>query len=968
MATLISPGIDVQITDESFYGTAGAGTIPLIVIATASNKLSPSGTGYAPYTVPSEAGKLFIATSQRELIQNFGNPKFYSVQGTQLHGYELNEYGLHAAYQYLGVSNRVMVLRADVDLAQLEPSDTAPRGEPVPGTYWLDTSETEWGLFQSNGNSLPGSAWVNRSVLVLSEGQVTVGGVPQTAVGTDGQFAIVVANTANKFFEKTAGAWNEIGSAAWKAAHPTIVRSAVPVSPATEGATFFINGTEITVDAAGTVASIAGLITTAAISNITATVSNGALVITNTAGGNITIAAGTTPGAGTPALTTLGISAKTYKGVEVKRTNDAQYPANSVSGDIWIKGAEPNKGMKWKVKFYNAGVQQWIVMTAQPFPYDSTKSDGDATKDLAAFQAMGVPSTGVVYVGYDNTTGVQTLRRWSGSRWEDLVYEASATEPSSEAEDGTMWFSTDFRTDFMVSNGEKWEGYRVRYPFTDPEGCFLSGSAPLTQSDGTPLVDNDLWIDTTDLENYPALYRYDATALRWKRVDVTDQTTPFGIIFADMRQDSGTDFTNRPVGSTYVFNSEKIEDLLVSDFVDPDAPDPRTVPSGMLCMNTRYSTYNVKEWKPRWFKDGNFDPNTDYTQDTYTVGGNGGASDYVFPALGSAGRWVTKSGNKLDGSPYMGRKAQRVIVTRAMSAVVQNNEDLLSEFVYFNLMAAPGYPEMVDELMNVNLLQKEVAFIVADTPPRLKPQATAIKRWAKNENLAGSTGEDGLATAYTYLGVYYPWGLSTNVDGSEIMIPPSTIALRTMAYNDQVAYPWFAPAGFQRGLVTNATSVGYLTDEGEFKPVLLNPGQRDTLYENKINPIAFIPNRGLVVYGQKTLHPLESALDRVNVARLANYLKYNLDNLMKPFLFEQNDQQTRDSARLTVERFLSGLITLRALEDYAVLCDETNNTPARRDRNELWVDILIKPIKAIEFIYVPVRIRNSGDTLTLAGV
>ena len=116
------------------------------------------------------------------------------------------------------------------------------------------------------------------------------------------------------------------------------------------------------------------------------------------------------------------------------------------------------------------------------------------------------------------------------------------------------------------------------------------------------------------------------------------------------------------------------------------------------------------------------------------------------------------------------------------------------------------------------------------------------------------------------------------------------------------------------------------------------------------------------MFGQKTLSPLVSALDRINVARLANYLKYNLDNAMKPFLFEQNDQQTRDSARLVVERFMKNLVTLRALEDFAVLCDESNNTPERRDRNELWVDVLIKPLKSIEFIYIPVRVLASGAT------
>jgi phage tail sheath protein FI len=199
------------------------------------------------------------------------------------------------------------------------------------------------------------------------------------------------------------------------------------------------------------------------------------------------------------------------------------------------------------------------------------------------------------------------------------------------------------------------------------------------------------------------------------------------------------------------------------------------------------------------------------------------------------------------------------------------------------------------------------------------------------------------------------------------MVPPSMIALRTIAYNDQVAYPWFAPAGFNRGLVTGVSSVGYLTSEGEYAPVTLNQGQRDVLYSNRINPIAYIPGRGLVVYGQKTLNPVTTALDRINVARLINYLKYNLDILAKPFMFEPNDQQTRQNAQTTVSAFMQTLQTLRAVYDFAVVCDESNNTPERIDRNELWIDIAIKPEKAIEFIYIPIRILNTGDPLPGGG-
>jgi phage tail sheath protein FI len=271
-------------------------------------------------------------------------------------------------------------------------------------------------------------------------------------------------------------------------------------------------------------------------------------------------------------------------------------------------------------------------------------------------------------------------------------------------------------------------------------------------------------------------------------------------------------------------------------------------------------------------------------------------------------------------------------------------------------------------MIALNVDKKEIAFIVADTPSTLPPNGTAFVNWANNSANAASNGPDALVSSTPYGAVYYPWGLSTNLDGSEVMVPASMIALRTIAYSDQVSFPWFAPAGFNRGLVTGVSSVGYLTPEDEYDPVILNQGQRDVLYQNKINPIAFIPGRGLVVYGQKTLSPVSSALDRINVARLINYLKYNLDNLAKPFLFEPNDDQTRTNVQSTFDSFMQTLVTLRALYDYAVVCDTSNNTPERIDRNELWIDIAIKPVKAIEFIYIPIRILNTGDPLPGGGV
>ena len=209
--------------------------------------------------------------------------------------------------------------------------------------------------------------------------------------------------------------------------------------------------------------------------------------------------------------------------------------------------------------------------------------------------------------------------------------------------------------------------------------------------------------------------------------------------------------------------------------------------------------------------------------------------------------------------------------------------------------------------------------------------------------------------------MYYPAGFSSDNAGNNIVVPASHMALRTIVLNDQVAFPWFAPAGTRRGGVSNATSSGYITSEGEFKSVALNTGQRDTLYTNKINPITFLSGAGLVVFGQKTRARNASALDRVNVARLVVYLRGQLELLAKPYLFEPNDANTRRNAKATFDGFLSNILTQRGVYDFAVVCDETNNTPARIDANELYIDVAIEPTKAAEFIYIPIRIVNTGE-------
>ena len=184
----------------------------------------------------------------------------------------------------------------------------------------------------------------------------------------------------------------------------------------------------------------------------------------------------------------------------------------------------------------------------------------------------------------------------------------------------------------------------------------------------------------------------------------------------------------------------------------------------------------------------------------------------------------------------------------------------------------------------------------------------------------------------------------------------------TIIRSDEVSYPWLAPAGTRRGVVDNATQLGYIdAATGEFQPLSVSQSLRDILYEHNVNPITYIPGIGITNFGNKTSTTVTTALDRINVARLVAFLRGRLEEIGKLYLFEPNDQITRNEITNTCNSLMVDLIAKRAIYDYLVVCDLSNNTPARIDRNELWVDIAIEPVKAVEFIYIPLRIKNTGE-------
>ena len=541
---------------------------------------------------------------------------------------------------------------------------------------------------------------------------------------------------------------------------------------------------------------------------------------------------------------------------------------------------------------------------------------------------------------YSAPSGDAANYDFHASNWKILTYTAGANAPTALTTDGRLWYSSIVdEVDILVHDGTTWKGYQNVYTDASPDGPIVSATEPTQQSDTTPLVTGDIWVSTADLENYPQVYKYNADLAKWIALDEADQTTEDGILFADARfGTSGGTATAAPSGT--------IKEMLVSDHLDTDCPDPALYPKGMLLWNLRRSGFNVKKFVRNY---------VDLTAKNIRMGD-------VSQALYYPHRWVTESANQVDGAGSFGRKAQRKVIVQALQAMVNSNQDIRDdESRLFNVMACPSYPELIGEMVALNNDRGLTAFIVGDSPVRLKSDATTINDWGSNVNLAVEDNDRGLVTRDEYLGVFYPSLFTSDNAGNNVVVPPSHGILRTLALSDQVSFPWFAPAGTRRGGITNASAAGFVDAEGEFKSIALNEGQRDTLYSLNVNPITFLTGAGLVNFGQKTRARNASALDRINVARLVIFLRSQLKKLAKPYIFEPNDKITRDEIKAQVDSLMLELVSQRALYDFLVVCDESNNTPARIDRNELYVDIAIEPVKAVEFIYIPLRLKNTGE-------
>lgn len=1156
--SLVSPGVQVTVIDESNYAPTAVGTTPFILMATAQDKTNASGT-IATGTTKDNAGKVFNVGDQRSLVSLFGLPEFpIDASGNRIYGSELAEYGLFSAHNALSSISSCYVMRADVDLAQLQARETRPLAKAAGGTLWLDTSITSWGLFEWDSEEQ--IFLRKRPIFLHTDDQVTAG-VPKSSFGNIGDYVIVGSNENNPLYYKNySNSWVLVGSTSWQQSVPTVQANTSNITSITPGHAVRINGYTITatgtsdaalVDAVSGIPGVSAALINGAFSlfatatsdsdgesiasvtvggtatgktagtypatisapNViggiqatgTVVVSAGGAIatftVTNAGSGytsipTITVPAANAGGTGTftftaeltadsndgkisladvgagSILATLGISPGVYARPMVQFSKHSSVPQwKSINntprpaGSIWVKTTNFNNGANVSTYRRNSVTEQWDLVPSLVYSNDQdaifnldptrgglgiarnslytqydvnengtvtykiyTRFNTGATtavgttanpsltaadtftiqvsqigsngltapvtvtvpaspnntaaglvtqilaKNIANVSAT-VTSSGNVQISH-NTGGAIILKETTGTPLADCGITSDIvnvrdsisnglivsnwvvpfspaiieqpTEPTAVPDDNTLWFySGILEADILINENNVWKGYRnvsgdargYNLTNTDINGPIFSFSKPTVNSNGEALEYGDLWINTGDFDNYPKVWRWQSQSGtdQWIEVDTSDTTTENGIVFADARWDID--------GTKDIFLAEltSVSAMLTSNYIDIDAPNAELYPNGCLLFNTRRSSNNVKKYVKNYFTNEKFPQRS-------------------LPAINST--WQSVSGKKYNNVPYMGRQAVRNVIASAMQQAIDNSAELREEGRTFNLLACPGYPELLDNLKELNDDRRNTGFIIGEVPMGLSTDQTSVENYLVDAVGAGLSGEDGLTNTDPYTSVFYPGAATVNaLDGvGAVVVPMSALILKTFIRSDNVSELWFAPAGNSRGGV-DAIAIGYVdrANNNTFVRTGTPQGLRDLLYRNSVNPVMFLPQTGYINYGNRTRQRDATALDRINVARLVAYLRGRLEQIVHPLVFEPNDKITRDKAKAICDQLLNDVASRRGVYDFLVVCDRSNNTNSTIDRNELHIDIAIEPVKSVEFIYIPVRIKATGQ-------
>tara|TARA_B110000977_G_scaffold126819_1_gene162087 strand:- start:367 stop:2943 length:2577 start_codon:yes stop_codon:yes gene_type:complete len=350
--------------------------------------------------------------------------------------------------------------------------------------------------------------------------------------------------------------------------------------------------------------------------------------------------------------------------------------------------------------------------------------------------------------------------------------------------------------------------------------------------------------------------------------------------------------------------------------------------SGSYPNASRYIRVKEVNYKTPDYFDNSGTAKPQYTA-SIPVAGSGSFGDAVGTILTGTGKYY----NEIDGTDTQGLVDGNYTDTFNLLA---NKDDYR-----YNLISAPGlYQADYSSVLNT---------LVANTENR-GDNIVILDLEAYDSSITAVTGTANSKDT-SYAASYWPWCMVTDPDsGQRVWVPASTLIPGVYAANDRTAEAWFAPAGINRG------GLGVVV-QAERK---LTQTNRDTLYQNKVNPIATFPGRGVVVFGQKTLQTQASALDRVNVRRLLITLKNYISQVADNLVFEQNTAATRNIFLAQVNPYLESVQQRQGLYAFKVVMNESNNGPDVVDRNELRGAIYVQPTKTAEFIYLDFNILPTG--------
>src|SRR5574337_1576442 len=643
MANLVSPGVSISVLDQSITVGANPGTVPLIFIATAENKPDPTTTGSTAIgTLKANAGTVYSITSQRDLISTFGSPTFYNISGNQINGYPLNEYGLLAAYSYLGTSNLAQVVRADIDLNALQPTPIEPTSPAAIGTYWLNQSSagSVYGLFKRSG-TFPNEVWDNITPNFNYDFAAGTGitNVPTPTDGVAGNIATVFQTddgTLSFWYKNNSSTWIQMGT---RDLNVSGTGSSAIAYISNAGATS--TGTTITVNSTtgllpGMIPTISTGVGTFAANTVIDTIVSSTQFTVNVAptvalsGGSTVVQAG--------AVITFSNTANVYTGMVVNVTTGTGAFANNttvlaVSPTTFTVNQIPSTPLIGAVNiagFYNLSISRvwpdltspattqeyWLKTTSAAQGANILLQIMDATTN--AFINVGAPiltndaaansfyadepngPAGQIYIepvisGSNPGSLTNSLEfRYSpdstGSNWAPLeTIVGSSTIPTSGPINGQLWFNSlvgldsngGSVVDILVNDGQDhWEninlpGFALPGSTNNPT-LYPQSQDPRSNTPVPTLKNGDIWLQT-DASPYPVLFRWSGAT--WVSVNLSDQSSPNGIIFDDARPN--------PAYHKSAYTGQNNAGGNYPD-LDPDAPQAALYPRGLLLWNTRF--------------------------------------------------------------------------------------------------------------------------------------------------------------------------------------------------------------------------------------------------------------------------------------------------------------------------------------------------------------------------------------------